>query len=122
MWQQSRLLWLREGDANSKYFHAIMSGRRRKNAISSILVGDNLVEGVSDVRATVFSHFCDHFQKRDIIRPRVDNLHFHRLSVAEGNLLTCPFSEAEVKAAVWDCDSFKSPGPDGIHFGFIKEF
>jgi len=26
-WQQSRLLWLQEVDANSKYFHAIMSGR-----------------------------------------------------------------------------------------------
>jgi len=24
--------------------------------------------------------------------------------------------------AVWDCDSNKSPGPDGINFGFIKEF
>jgi len=24
--------------------------------------------------------------------------------------------------AVWDCDSFKSPGPDGINFGFIKQF
>ncbi|MCI47741.1 hypothetical protein A2U01_0068983, partial [Trifolium medium] len=27
-----------------------------------------------------------------------------------------------VKAAVWDCDSFKSSGPDGIYFGFIKDF
>ena len=24
--------------------------------------------------------------------------------------------------AVWNCDSFKSPGPDGINFGFIKDF
>jgi hypothetical protein len=23
---------------------------------------------------------------------------------------------------VWDCDSFKSPGPDGTNFGFLKEF
>jgi len=27
-----------------------------------------------------------------------------------------------VKQAVWDCDSFKSLGPDGISFVFIKEF
>jgi hypothetical protein len=27
-----------------------------------------------------------------------------------------------VHAAVWDCDSYKSPGPDGINFGFLKEF
>jgi len=37
-------------------------------------------------------------------------------------MLTCPFSEAELKAAVSDCDNFKSPGPDGIHFGVIKDF
>jgi hypothetical protein len=27
-----------------------------------------------------------------------------------------------VKAAVWDCDNFKSPRPDGVHLGFIKDF
>ena len=40
----------------------------------------------------------------------------------EGVGLIKPFSLDEVKAAVWDCDSFKSPGPDGINFGFIKDF
>lgn len=28
----------------------------------------------------------------------------------------------EIKEAIWDCDSFKSPGPDDINFGFIKQF
>jgi len=28
----------------------------------------------------------------------------------------------EVKVAVWDCDRFKSPGPDGVNLRFIKEF
>jgi len=28
----------------------------------------------------------------------------------------------EVRKAGWDCDSFKSPVPDGINFGFIKQF
>jgi hypothetical protein len=44
------------------------------------------------------------------------------LYAADKSSLTKPFSEAEVKAAIWDCDSFKSPGPDGINFGFYKDF
>jgi len=34
-WQYSRLLWLQEGDANSKYFHSVLAGWRQGNAISS---------------------------------------------------------------------------------------
>jgi hypothetical protein len=52
----------------------------------------------------------------------VDNLPFKQLNSEECGSLTSPFLEAEVKAAVWDCDSFKSPGPDGINFGFFKDF
>jgi hypothetical protein len=54
-------------------------------------------------------------------RPENDNLHFRQLSQTESGNLIKPFSEAEVKVAVWDCDSYKSPGDD-INFGFYKEF
>lgn len=27
-----------------------------------------------------------------------------------------------MKQEVWDCDSYKSSGPDGVSFGFKKEF
>ncbi|XP_050259980.1 uncharacterized protein LOC126705069 [Quercus robur] len=37
MWQQrSRLLWAREGDRNTKYFHSCATRRHRKNLIESI--------------------------------------------------------------------------------------
>ena len=42
--------------------------------------------------------------------------------MAESSGLIRPFSLDEVKQAVWECDNFKSPGPDGITFGFIKQF
>ena len=32
------------------------------------------------------------------------------------------FLEEEVKRAVWECGSDKSPGPDGLNFKFIKQF
>ncbi|CAJ2631793.1 unnamed protein product [Trifolium pratense] len=69
-----------------------------------------------------FSHFASHFKAINVERPRVDNLIFKRLHASVVSGLIKPFSVDEVKVAVWDCDSYKSPGPDGINFGFIKDF
>ena len=121
-WQQSRLLWLKEGDANSKYFHAVMIGRRRMNSIASLVVNGSTVEGVHPVREAVFNYFSDHFKAIDSTRPSMDGMVFRHLDYGDGVSLVRPFTIDEVKAAVWDCDSFKSPGPDGINFGFIKDF
>ncbi|GAU48380.1 hypothetical protein TSUD_118070, partial [Trifolium subterraneum] len=121
-WQQSRALWLKEGDANSKYFHSILAGRRRGNAITVLQVDGATLEGVNPIRQAVFSHFASHFKAASVERPGIDNLQFKRLNQMECSSLITPFSEAEVKSAVWDCDSFKSPGPDEVNFGFIKDF
>jgi len=105
-WQQSRLTWLREGDANSKYFHYVLSCRRRRNSLGSILVSALVVEGVQPVCQTVFSLFACHFQAHYMVRPTVDDFLFWGLSYDEGGGLLKPFSIEEVKTAIWDCDSF----------------
>jgi len=121
-WQQSLMLWLKEGDANTKKFHSILSSRRRQNSIVSFVENSNIVEGVQPIRSTIFSHFSNHFKKQYISRPGVRNMNFKTLSFVEGGSLVKPFSVEEVKVAMWDCDCFKSPRPDGVNFGFIKEF
>jgi hypothetical protein len=98
-----------------------MASRRRENDISSIQVDGVTSEGVQPIRQAVFSHFASHFKANSIDRPGVDNLQFRRMTTLEGGSLTKPFSVKEVKREVCDCDSFKSPGLDGINFGFIKD-
>jgi len=136
--QQSRAQWLqkemlilnffmqlclaREGDVNSKFFHAIMSGRQRGNAVSSFVVNGMCVEVVDNVRSAVFSHFSSHYKSQREGRSNMDALHFPCLSYRDDISLVKPFSVEEVKAAVWDCDNFKCPGPHGVTFGFIKDF
>jgi len=99
-----------------------MSSRRRGNAISCFLVDRVLIEGVDNVRNAVFSHFSTHFKAHDVVRPSIEDLLFPTLSYREGVGLVQPFSLEEVKVTVWDCDNFKCLGPDGITFGFIKDF
>ena len=121
-WQKSRVNWLNEGDANSKFFHNYMSNRRRHNAINVVSVDGRAVEGVHGIRATVFNYFSNHFKSRGAAWPGVDELNFRKLSFVEAGMLVKSFSMEEVKQVVWDCDSYKSLGPDGVSFGFIKEF
>jgi len=94
-----------------------MSNRRRQNAINVVSVDGGTVEGMHNVRAAVFHHFSTHFKIRGSTWPGVEGLNFRQLSFAEAGI-----SLEEVKQAVWECDSYKSPGPDGVSFGFIKEF
>ncbi|MCI38078.1 endonuclease/exonuclease/phosphatase family protein, partial [Trifolium medium] len=68
-WQQSRSLWLKERDANSKYFHSVLASRRRRNAISSIQVDGDTLEGVTPIQQAVASHFVSHFKAIDMERP-----------------------------------------------------
>jgi hypothetical protein len=115
-------LWLKEGDANSKFFHGVMSSRRQSNTIGSLIVEGSTVDRVPEVREAVFHHFSHHFRKKLHHRPDISGLMFKSLTTEDSTGLVQPFLLEEIKEAVWDCDSFKCPGPDGINIGFLKDF
>jgi len=62
------------------------------------------------------------FKESNDERPRVGDLQFQLLFMVKGSELVISFNELEVKNVACDCDSIKSPGPDGLNFGFIKDF
>ncbi|GAU20900.1 hypothetical protein TSUD_120920 [Trifolium subterraneum] len=94
-WQKSRLTWLKNGDANSKFFHGVMASKRRCNALLSVLVDGEAVEGVAGIREAVFHHFENHFRSVNIVRLQIDNLQFSSISASEAYYLERPFDEVE---------------------------
>jgi hypothetical protein len=76
-------MWLKEGDANSKYLRSMMESRQRRNAISSTQVDGATVEGVPSVRQVVFTYFASHFKASNVERPGVDNLLLKMLSAVD---------------------------------------
>ncbi|XP_058784290.1 uncharacterized protein LOC131659066 [Vicia villosa] len=119
--QRSKLSWLKEGDSNSGFFHKVMKQRRRHNHIGHILSSRGLVESVEDVREEVFHHFGNKFIEPEEVRPLLDGIDFKAISSEEAVGLEKPFTEYEIKKAVWDCGGNKSPGPDGYSFLFINK-
>lgn len=112
--------WLKEGDANSKFFHKCVQKRRKVNEILGLHFDGNFVEGVHPLKEGIRKHFEDHFRGGERIQPLLGNLNFPMLNDAERNLLVASFLEKEIKEVVWNCDNNKSLGPDEVSFSFIK--
>ncbi|GKV31852.1 hypothetical protein SLEP1_g40514 [Rubroshorea leprosula] len=118
--QKARKTWLKSGDANTSFFHNCIRGRWRRNEINVISVEGKELRQVEDIKQGVMKYFANLFSDEGWQRPTLEGLSFKSISEEDRSMLIEPFTEEEVKAAVWNCDSTKAPGPDGFTFGFIK--
>ncbi|GJR63467.1 RNA-directed DNA polymerase, eukaryota [Tanacetum coccineum] len=91
--QKVKINWSIEGDENSRFFHGMLNKKRNQQAIRGILKEGTWVDDPKAVK----NEFLSHFKERNV-------------------------SKEEIKRAVWDCGSDKSPGPDGFTFGFYRRY
>jgi len=80
----------------------------------------NWVEEPNKVKELVKEFYKNKMSIIDDIGVRLDNVVFKEISESDNKFLTDPFEEKEIKEAIWNCDSHKSPDPDGVTFNFIK--
>ena len=120
--QKSRSRWIKEGDCNSRFFHMMINANRSKNSLKGVLVDGAWTAEPHKVREEAKAFFSQRFSESDLHRPKLDGITFQTITQQQNSLLVAPFSEEEVRMAVWDCGSDKSPGPDGLNFKFIKKF
>jgi len=80
IFQRSKSKWLKEGDANSKFFHKCVKARAHRNGIKALKVGGEWVCSPSEVRRVVVDHFSAHFASDQWERPRLDGVDFKKIS------------------------------------------
>ncbi|CAK8568730.1 unnamed protein product [Lathyrus sativus] len=120
--QKSRQKWIKEGDLNSRFFHNMMTCRRRKNYIIVLNTGRGRMNEVTMIKAIAIEHFKHRFTDPGGYMPSVEGVNFSSLTEADNSGLEKDFSRDEIKGVIWDCDGDKSPVPDRFNFTFLENF
>ncbi|PNX88188.1 hypothetical protein L195_g044290, partial [Trifolium pratense] len=121
--QRAKTFWYREGDLNTRYFHATATTRKNKNRIVRLEdAHGNVCNSAEDIKGIAKDYFMNLFQQRNGERMPVINAVTSNISAEDNNDLTAPFSIAEFKDAVFSMEADKCPGPDGFNPGFYQEF
>ncbi|GKC54737.1 RNA-directed DNA polymerase, eukaryota, partial [Tanacetum coccineum] len=122
MAQKAKVKWAIEGDENSRFFHGMLNKKRNQTSIRGIMVDGVWIEQPRDVKREFFSHFRDRFAKSPDQRILINMEFPNSISSEQQADLERLVSREELKTAVWDCGTDKSPGPDGFTFGFYRQF
>ncbi|KAM1605749.1 hypothetical protein PS2_026450 [Malus domestica] len=114
--QRSRVQWLKEGDANTKFFHQSTLHRRRRYKVVSLKNSQgNWIENPFQIRRLFDEYFMELFTSSgqrewgsllDCVSPKIsDEMNESLLAVV---------SNDEVRAAAMQMGSLKAPGPYGF--------
>ena len=124
MWRQrSKSLWLKAGDRNTSFFHAVASKRKRNNMISRIKDGQgNWVEKYDEIAVVFTGYFKEIF---DTSHPHEMERIFQateiKVNEEMNEKLLKEFTSNEVKCALVQMNMDNTPGPNGMTVGFYKK-
>lgn len=116
--QRSRVLWLSEGDRNTKFFHTKASTRRRSNLLKGLFdrhgVWQDSEVGIENVVTSYFSYmFSAGTYDLDHMSTVVDLIPTC-VTEAMNSDLCAPYSGEEIKCALFQMHPNTAPGPDGM--------
>jgi hypothetical protein len=121
--QRAKTDWLKNGDRNTRYYHACASMHRKKNFISRIL---NERGQTCTSEEDINTAFTEYFSGLFTASPQGDLAKClqHVASRIDGDMnasLLKPFLEEEVQCALFQMAPTKTPGPDGYPAGFFQK-
>ena len=116
--QKSRMLCIKKGDNNTRFFHKMASSHRRYNHLNFLEVDGVVYEEGTTVAAQVV-HFYKTLYQESEWRPFVEELEFDQIGESERGWLERRFEKEEIISVVRDMKGDKAPGPDGFSMVFF---
>jgi hypothetical protein len=114
--QRSRVDWLKEGDRNTSFFHARASARRRTNKIKALIREDgSRCTDTAEIKVQVENFYGNLFSSEpcDSTESIIDSM--DGKVTADMNASLCkPYTNEEIKTALFQMGATKAPGPDGF--------
>jgi Reverse transcriptase (RNA-dependent DNA polymerase) len=125
-WQQrARLQWLHQGDTNTRFFHSIASSRKRTNLISSLHINGTETRDSEVIKAHILGYYKNLLGSKGSTWVSFSNTIWEQHECvldSENASLIAPFTEEEIRCAVFSMNPNKSPGPDGFSILFYQKF
>jgi hypothetical protein len=123
--QRSRDRNILEGDRNTAYFHAVANHRNRKKRIDCLQGPTGLVYDQKGMMKIAVDFYKDLFAKEEDLGVRLGSSFWEasdKVTSEENKFLTAPFTEVEIKEAIFSCYAEGASGPDGLSFHFYQKF
>ena len=124
--QKDRINWLRSGDRNTRYFHAVTKGRRIKNTINYIQDEQGVIyRGHSEISQMAVNYFQDLYASEGTDPQQYvrifQNLQ-QRVTPEMNQDLTQTVTEEEVFKAVMDIGAHRTQEPYGFSAVFYHNY
>eukprot|EP00253_Pinus_taeda_P026591 PITA_26591 len=126
LWKQkSRVLWLKEGEQNTKFFHRSAMDYRSANKILELKNSEGeLLRNHNEISASLSDHFSLIAQEPEINREaaikEITNAIPKSITEEQNWALRRTITMEEVEEVVRSMPSDKAPGPDGFTINFYK--
>lgn len=117
--QKSRVKWLKEGDANTSFFHACLSIRRINNRMVAINVDGIWIEEAIKIKEEVTKYFTKIVAEENWQRPLLDGVPFPQLKEEEVGVISTPFAMDELELVISNLEGKKKSGTRWVQLQFL---
>lgn len=119
--QRGKVKWARDGDGNTKKFHKMATGYRKRNYIDRLQVeAVGIIDNKEGIELEVINFFKRFYSSNEKVGWGVEGLNWCPISSVEVAWIERLFEEVEVCNAAFDCGKDKSPGADGFTLFFFQ--